>query len=221
MPGGDPATGAPLALNKRITLPTPDGGSRRITVLQAIVEQVEQTGVRPTLAAHAGNVTREQVNRWLTQAARYAERAERGHHLTHNEQTILRFTHECHAAKERWIAARLDVHRQIAAGGLTVAEVIETVDPTQRDADGNPTVVNRRIRTSRTLPDPRAIEWELARLGKEEGFAERTEVTGGDGGPIEVESREEREERIERELLAYQQGLLDGDPTAAAARNGQ
>jgi hypothetical protein len=220
MPGGDPATGAPLALNKRIVVPTADGGSRRTTVLQAIVDHVEQTGVRPTLAAHAGNMTREQVARWLTAAARYAERAERGHHLTHNEQTILRFAHQCAAAKERWIASRLETHRQIAAGGLTLAEVVETVDPTQRDENGQPLVLHRRVRTSRTLPDPRAIEWELTRLGKEEGFAERTEVTGAEGGPIEVESREDREARIERELLAYQQGLIDADAPQPSV-NGQ
>lgn len=218
MPGGE--TGAPLALNKRVTIPTADGGSQRVTVREAITRQVEATGLRPTLCAHAGQVTREQVSRWLVNASRYAERAERGHHLTHNEQTILRFAHEAAAAKERWIARQLDTHRQIAAGGLTTAEVVETVDPTHLDQQGRPVVVARRVRSQRTLPDARAIEWELARLAKDEGFAERTELTGVDGAAIEVESREDREERLERELLAYQQGLADAQPETAT-RNGQ
>lgn len=215
-----PGAGAPLALNKRITQPTPDGGSRRLTVAQAIIEHIEQTGVRPTLAAHTGQVTREQVARWLTKASHLAERADRHQHLTHNEQTILRFAHNCAAAKARWIAARLDIHRQIAAGGLTTAEVIETVDPSQRDERGQPVVVSRRVRTQRALPDPRAIEWELARLAREEGFADRVEVTGVDGGPVETESREDREARLEHELTAYLQGHDDaGDDIAT--RNGE
>ena len=211
--------GAPLALTKRIIVPTGDGGSKRVTVAQAIVDHVEVTGLRPTLCAHAGHVTREQVSRWLVAASRYAERADRGKSLTANEQTILRFANDCAAAKARWISDRLETHRQIAAGGLTTAEVVETVDPTERDEDGRPKIIARRVKTQRLLPDARAIEWELARLAKEEGFADRVEVTGADGGPIETESREEREERIEQELLAYQQGLADA--SKEASRNGK
>jgi hypothetical protein len=210
-----PGAGAPLALNKRITIPDGEGGSIRTTTSQAIIRHIETTGLRPTLCSAAGQVTREQIVKWINDANRYTQRAERGQHLTENERTILRFATDCHAAKERWITRQLDTHRSIAAGGLTTAEVVETVDPTQQGPDGRPLVVSRRVKTTRLLPDARAIEWELARLAKDEGFAERTEVTGADGGPVETESREDREARLEAELTAFQQGVAAAEAEAA------
>lgn len=35
--------------------------------------------------------------------------------------------------------------------------------------------------------DPWAVKYVLSTLGKSEGFVERTEVTGADGGPLQVE----------------------------------
>jgi hypothetical protein len=210
-----PGAGAPLALNKRITIPDGEGGSTRLTASQAIIRHIEQTGLRPTLCSNIGQVSRDQISRWINDAKRHAERHERGQHLTENERTILRFAQDCTAAKERWITRQLDTHASISAGGLTTAEVVETVDPTQQGPDGRPLVVSRRVKTTRLLPDARAIEWELARLAKDEGFAERTEVTGADGGPVETESREDREARLEAELTAFQQGVAAAEAEAA------
>lgn len=214
-----------LGLNRRIIVPDGEGGSTRMYVSEAIIREVRATGMRPGLCAHAGRTNQWRVNYWIREGAKLAQRVERGELLDEGERVLARFVYDLENAKSEWIAEQVRLHSSIAGGGLTTAEVIEQVDPSQPDAQGRPTVVNRRVKTTRLLPDARAIEWGLERLARDEGFAPRTEVTGVDGGPIEIESREDRESRLIAELRAFKDGAaeqakLDAERKSANGSNG-
>lgn len=75
------------------------------------------------------------------------------------------------------------------------------------------------MKQHKALPDAAAIRWELERLARdEEGqrmFQPRVELTGADGGPVEIEevTPEEHARRMMAELDEmdiYVQGVEDG-----------
>jgi hypothetical protein len=212
--------GRPSKLASRITIPeikdpsgTVSAPERTITCADRIYELMEARGTRAELCAREIGLERKSVESWLRHGSRAEEKRAKSLPLTPQERAYLDFLLNTRAAHQRWIHSRLEVHGQIAAGGLVIGEITETVDPTRTTEDGKPVVLERKVKQRKALPDTKAIEWELERLARdEEGdrmFSPRVEVTGADGGPIETESREDREERLASELRAYQQGLAD------------
>lgn len=212
--------GRPSKLGSRITIPAvygPDNAllepERQTTVGERICELMAATGTRATLCAEAVNCDRKSIATWLSAGSRAEQKQSRGHLLTPPEQRYLDFLLATRASHARWIHDKLALHDQVASGGLVLGKIIEKVDPTRLDESGRPLVLERRVEQARTLPDAAALRWELERLALgEDGeriFAPRLEVTGADGGPIEVESQDERADRMAAELTAYQQGLAD------------
>lgn len=212
--------GRPSKLASRITIPEirDTAGAiiapeRSVTAADRICELMEARGTRAELCAREIGLERLTVDTWLRKGARAEEKHGKAQTLTPEERSYLDFLMNTRAAHQRWIHARLEMHGQIAAGGLVIGEITETVDPTRTTEDGKPVVLERKVKQRKALPDTKAIEWELERLAHDENdarmFQPRVEVTGADGGPIETESREERETRLAAELRAYQQGLAD------------
>lgn len=213
-------TGRPLRLVSKIAAPTPDDPDRQLTVAELIYERMEQTGTRAELCAIACGCSRVGVQKWLRDGENACTKAAKGHLLTPNEVRLRDFVINTRMAHAKWIQSRLLLHAQIAAGGLVIGKVIEEVDPTDLDEHGKPKVLKRRMESSKALPSAESLRWELERLAKDvDGqriFAPRVEVTGADGGPVEVESREDRAARLASELAAFQSGAeaqraLDGD----------
>lgn len=207
-------TGRPLKLASLVDAPTPEQPARRLTVAAFICETMEQTGLRAELCARAAGLGRRTIEMWMADGAKAETKRNQGRSLTPNEQRLYDFLRSTRAAHAAWIAEMLEVHRSIAAGGLTMSKVIQEVDPTQQvaQADGTmgPKVLKRRSETSRTLPEAKALEWELERLARdEEGnriFAPRVEVTGVDGGPVLTDDKDARADALARELEAFQRG---------------
>lgn len=216
-------TGRPRTLARLIDVPTDiEGTAERMTIAEAIHREIEATGLQPQIACQKFGVVRELCWNWIKEANDVRAKQTKGHYLTATDLQVLRFHDGCLAAKARWIAERLRIHQTIAAGGALVTEIVEEVSPSQPELDAagqpvldaagrpRPLVLKRRVKQSRTLPDVRALEWELATLAKKEGFAPRVEVTGDEGGPVVVESIVDRALRLDAEIEAYTQGLDDG-----------
>jgi len=201
--------GRPTRLNQRSGLQRDDG--THISIADAIYQAMETTGLSATRCAETLGLPRSTVNDWLVDGRRAAQAQQRGRPLTTHEERLAAFSTETVAAHARWIKAQQELHHSIAAGGLMLSKVVERVDQTTmvRDEHGveRPKVVERRVETSRTLPDARAIEWELERLARED-FTPRVEVTGAEGGPVRVDTGS-MAGQLAAEIDAYVAGAAD------------
>lgn len=222
IPGRERATlgsmapmGRPLKITTPITAPTEAEPHRRITVADAICEEMEATGLRAELCCRSVGVSRKTIEAWMAEGARACEKHDKGHLLDRNERLRRDFLLNTRLAHARWIKVRLDLHHSIARGELVTGYVIEEIDPTKKEVvDGKerPLVTKRTVRQSRTLPDVKALEWELERLARDEDgeriLAARLEVTGAEGGPLEVSTDPAARARsIAAEAEAFVRGL--------------
>lgn len=218
--------GRPTKLRQRVPAPTKEDPDRRLTVGELVWELMETHGTRATLCAEQAGVDRATIRSWLKHGEDALVKHDKGHLLTPDDQLHLDFLIGTRAAHAAWIHTKKKLHSDIADGGLTITEVIQEVDPTQEvtrpDGSKSPKVLKTRTKTQRLLPDPVALRWELERLAvDDEGariFAPRVEVTGADGGPIELEDKETRAAVIAAELAAFQMGADAGK--AEVERNG-
>ncbi len=230
--------GRPLKLRSLVAVAGPDGERVRKTVQQAICDEMEATGRSPMQCAEAVGVPRDTISQCLNDGRRLADKSLRMPAdwvpLARRDQAVLEFFRAQQAAHSRWIADKVKLHATIARGDLVVSEVVEKVDPTRREDDPTrpgqtrPRVIEQRVTRRRTLPDAKAIEWELERLAREEvldpetgrlvtirPFAPRVEVTGAEGGPIQTEDvTDERARDLLAEIDAYEAGLSDAEKLA-------
>lgn len=174
--------------------PSDKDPERTLTVEAYICELMETTGRRAALCAAEAGVSRRTVEMWLAAGSKAETKDQQRKLLYPDERRLLGFLRNTRAAHARWTAENLRLHRQIAAGGLTIAEVIQEVDPTEEvvrpDGTRGPKILKTRTKSTRLLPDKRALEWELERLALDDDghrlFAPRVEVTGAEGGPVET-----------------------------------
>lgn len=228
--------GAPSKVNHMTAAPTEADPHRRLRVGDYIAELMENTGRRASLCGLQAGVGRRTVDGWLKAAGEAEDKDAKGHLLTPDEVRLLEFLRQTRMAHARWASRQLDALTSIAKGGLVIGKVVEKVDPT-RKADGTPMprdapagtapfVLERKVEQSRALPNEQAIRWLLERLAVDEDgqrvFAPRVEVTGADGGPVEVEDSTVRARRLLDQAEAFVQGAAEGAARAAelAARNG-
>lgn len=206
--------GRPTKLGQSILVPTRENPTRKIKIGERICELIEQYGIRATMCSDMAGVTRTTIRSWLKKGEDAEIRHGKGHLLTPDDQRHLDFLIGTRTAHSNWIASKLDTHAQIAAGGLTITEVVQEVDPTEEvtrpDGSKGPKILKTRTKTQRLLPNATAIEWELERMAVDEDgariFASRVEVTGEGGGPVIVDDKEERAASLARELAAFQAG---------------
>lgn len=210
----------PTKLHHLTAAPAPDDPDRRLTVEDYIVELMDATGRRAALCANEAGVGRRTVEGWLAAGAAAETKQDAGKLLYPDEVRLLGFLRKTRAAHARWTRRNLEALEKIAAGGLTMGEVVEKVDPT-RKADGTkaaagepnprPFVVERKVKQSMTLPQASSLQWLLERQALDEAgqrvFAPRVEVTGADGEPLGTgETRDDRVRRLVEEAEAMAAG---------------
>lgn len=221
--------GRPTKLRQLIAAPTDDNPTRKIRIGDYVCELMTIHGTSAvTCAEHAG-VARNTIKHWLRLGADAEQRDLKGRPLTPDDVLHRDFLIATRAAHAKWIHDRTMTHAQMATGGLTVTEVVQEVDPTQQVDDPErpgrkrPLVLKSRTKTRRMLPDAKAIEWELERLALDEDgnrmFAARVEVTGADGGPVQLEDKDARAAALAAELAAFQAGA-ESARELEAERNG-
>lgn len=184
----------PSKVHHLTAAPTTADPARRLTVEAYICELMETTGRRAALCAAEAGVSRRTVEVWLAEGAKAEIKDLHGKLLYPAEVRLLGFLRNTRAAHSRWTAENLRLHHSIAAGGLTIAEVIQEVDPTEEvvrpDGTRGPKILKTRTKSTRLLPDTGALRWELERLALDDDgqrfLSPRVEVTGADGGPIET-----------------------------------
>lgn len=216
-----PLPGRPTRLKEQSLITTPEGAP--LTYEHAIYQTMQATGLAATRCAEIVGLPRDTVSMWLNNGRRHHEAQEKGAALLVHEHRLAVFFRETKSAHARWIAAQSEILTKIGEGGLITSEVTETVDPTKTGTDGKPVVTERRVKSSRTLPDARVVQWQLERLAKDE-FSPRVEVTGADGGPVSFDSTGAAARELSDQVDAYVQGIEDtkarAAEQAAAASNG-
>lgn len=168
---------------------TRDG--RKITVAEAAIERIG-TGIPIKQAAGGLGVRMQTIHDWRRRGVRARARQIAGETITDaDELRLIEFADRCDEAEARAFSTDWTRLGTIAAGGL------ERVTVTERqalDREGN--VVTLRDRKVETLlPDARAIQWRMA---VRFGLTPRTQVelTGADGGPVEVDVLDVRASRV-------------------------
>lgn len=208
-------TGRPCKLHHRIAAPTDEDASRVITIAEFIPEQMAANGRSAVAQADLAGLDRVTIQAWIRKGAAAEVRKGQNKLLYPDEVRFLDFLIATRAAHSRWAATQLATHHSIANGGLSTVEVTEKVNPlvlvAGADGQERPQVIERRVKTTRLLPDVKALEWELEHLARDE-FPRRIEVTGKDGGPVEVAetSLEDRARSLMAEVDAYELGVADG-----------
>lgn len=214
-------TGRPSKLGSHVTIPaTNDEPERTISCAERICELMEAHGMRAELCARDVGVSRKTIESWMALGANAEDKRNQGHLLYPQEQRFLDFLLNTRAAHSRWTHRHLATLASIAEGGLIIGKIVEKVDPTQLDPQGRPLVIERKVEQAKALPDAKALTWLLERQARDDDgvriFAQRLEVTGADGGPIEVDDRQARIDALNAEADAFLAGA-----DAAAALEGE
>jgi len=181
-------TGRPTKLDRVIDRRlAPDGRSTiPITTADRIVELIRIGAYIETAAAAAG-VHRRTLLLWLQDGAEAATALATGasrSSLTRYQRLAADFSRAVATARAEADAAadaRIETH---ARGGFE-----RRIVTTRRDASGAVLEVSERVET--LPPNPQVEMWRYER--KNGRAADRVEVSGPDGGPVEVSIEEERE----------------------------
>jgi hypothetical protein len=171
-------------------------------------------------ACAAAGVHRETAYGWLRIGAQAIARAASTgiplddldlpvHHLA-----CVAFSDAVAEAEAEWEVRANTTLETLARGGITSETVTEKQDPTRLDENGQPLVVERTVRTERTLPSAQVLEWRLTRRFPER-YGHRVDLVAraGDGSlPMN-----DRAAALAAELRSYLQGREDAAAEADAA----
>lgn len=174
------------------------------TAAAVIVATMRQDGYLESAAAYAGCAP-STVRGWLALGATARIATDHGQTITDHDQNCLDFLEAVKAAKELWFHDQLALHQIIAAGGV----ITETVTVTKTDSYTKTTT-----QRSTTLPDARALEWRMKHVFPAR-FAERMELTGAGGGPIELS----HEEHVKALLSAARESHARKEPATPRAHS--
>lgn len=175
---------------------------REITRFDRIIEHLRIGGYLEAASARGG-LTLNTVNRWLRDGARLAQALLDGQRenadLTVEERDLVRFAHAVYEAEAQGEHALLTQAHRFVIGGLERQIITRKVIPAREGGvapDG--TLIEERpeitleetTRTETTLPDPAMIRWRLERRYPNRwASTQRVELSGREGGPIQVEDR--------------------------------
>jgi hypothetical protein len=182
---------------------------------QRIVANVAASG-RIGLAARAAGVAQSTASAWIGRGISYAEHLQNGGSPIENEVRYLNFALDIAKAEAMYELSVVGHIRAVGAPHETsVIKIVERID-----AEGNTSITTET--TTRKEDDWRALAWLLEKHYPDRySPLQRTEHTGRDGGPMEVETVgiqidlvEERDARIEEILGALADSR--GGPRAAA-----
>lgn len=176
-----------------------------IDTADAIVNAVRAGAFIDTAAAAAG-IPRGTLNTWLTVGARTATAVASGEKdpdtLTPYEQALRDFSLRINKAFAEW-----DIEANAQLQQLSRRHVGKTSTVITRDATGQ--VIEQTTRSEEVEPDWRIIAWRLERKDwGRYGPRLRSEVTGKDGGPIEMADRTSALLDVVREARAQEAAAL-------------
>lgn len=175
---------------------------REVTVLDRTLETLRVGGLVHDAAARCG-IDTGTMNRWLREGARVAADVLAGRRaskdLDDHERDAMRFHHAVAQAEADGKVTLLRLSQHLAQGGIpvttTTTKVSQGRERVLRD-DGTeylpalPPIEEVTTKVERTLPDSTMIRFRLERGWPDEwGRASRLELTGADGGPIELVDR--------------------------------
>lgn len=203
-----------------------DRGGERIpvTVADNIIELVRGGNYIET-ASLASGVTKDTVYRWIKEGAllnlALHNQGTTSHReldsFTEQELRLSSFSDALMRAQAEAEAQDVLTSARLARGGITVTTVTEKteIDPTT----GAQTIVGRTVRTETTLPDGRMVSWRLAKRNPDTWGADRVEVTGAEGGAIELTVAARRDQLldaldVQAARLAQEQEELADEPLA-------
>lgn len=131
--------------------------------------------------ANAG-VAKSTVYGWLSVAGKARIRTggnDSDPSLTAHEQKCIAFSDAVERTAAAWESSKLTVLEQAERGGAELVTITE-----KTDGDGN--VIERTKRTEILGPDLPTIRWRLTRRFPDRYPAGRVELTGREGGPLEL-----------------------------------
>jgi hypothetical protein len=177
-------------------------GGRPTKLTDAITDQVAahlRTGHYLEATAALVGVSKQTIYTWCKAGARARDKAGR---LNATEQRAVKFLDAVETAQAEALDRDLLRHAAVARGGLEVRSVIE-----RTDAQGN--LVERVTKVETLAPNARALEWRMERRHPEQ-FGRRgvLEVTGKDGGPLEL-TTVERAERLAEDAALFLAGAAE------------
>jgi hypothetical protein len=140
-------------------MPSAQVPGRDVTVADFIVEQIT-AGVDPINAAGVCGVTPAEFQAWVREGTLVFSRLNAGsdwrRDFTAEQQDCALFAEAVVRARARHIASLAVIAEQVARGGVEQKT-------TRRKIVGGQTVEEHTI-TTRTLPDPRMLQWKLEKL---------------------------------------------------------
>jgi transposase-like protein len=192
--------GRPSALERTVGQ-RPDGTP--ITVYDRVEETLRIGGYIEDAAARCG-IAASTFYKWRREGERLQQAIEAGvtsqTKLTATEKDCLRFAETVAKAQAEGELLLLGQLERLARGGIE-----QTTTTVKVDGDGNE--IERTTKTSHTLPNVAAITWRLEKAHPHKWGRHRVEITGADGGPIQVS--EDRAETLADRLEAYLAGVTD------------
>lgn len=199
MPAFTKPRGRPPALT-RVVRQTRDG--KDVTVADAIVEAI-RAGSFIESAAAANGINKATLHDWLRTGSRVNQRllndnARRGD-FTRKELLCAEFSDSVGRAFAEATAIEVATAAQLARGGLTETE---TTTRTETLPTGTPKVTTT-TKQKVFAPDGAMIRWRLSKREPDTWGRDRIELTGADGGPVELTLVEKRQRLLEGlEVLA-------------------
>lgn len=177
--------GAKRKPTKRITKPQGGRPARLIepAVRDTLIDAIE-LGVPVSIACQGVSIAEQSYRNWLRRGlTEHENRASDGYEPNDAEQPYVEFYEAIQHARVK--AATRNVHaiQKAAQGG----SITEKATKRYRDHEGND-VVEEVVK--RTAPDWRAAAWYLERSHRSEFGKDSThhvELTGADGGPVQIE----------------------------------
>jgi hypothetical protein len=155
----------------RPTLCTPETTQKILTAIE--------TGVPITAAAQAAGIHYATLANWQNRGQNAADIAHNGGTIPQEEACYLDFFERVARARARGLEARLSRVVSIAEGGFVTKRTERTFQ-----SKSGPVV---EVEEAFSPPDWRALAWVLERSHREFfGKSERVELSGVDGGPVEV-----------------------------------
>lgn len=180
------------------------GGVREVSRLDRVREVYRVCGFDKDAAARCG-VAVDTYRGWLREGTRLRAALTAGTYIDEDgrprtrgqlrkaERQLVELAETVEQAETEGRLMLLGLAEQLSRGGLEAGEetVVETVTP-----QGS-VVTERRRKSSRTLPDGAMIRWRLERRFPQDFGTRRVELTGADGGPVQVEATPAVERLVE------------------------
>lgn len=184
----------------------PDGSRQPVTYMERIVETMRLGGFLHDAAARIGIETGT-IRSWRKQGARaiadVAEGRKRRSHLTKKERQRAEMAALMDEAETEARLNLLALAAKTAQGGH---KRTETTTKHVAAAGGLPALVETTQREIVEAPNPGMIQWLLGHRWPEDFNRQRVEVTGKEGGPINIDAAGSALDRLRAAVEGSQNG---------------